>query len=322
MQPPSPTVTDAAPPLVSVIVPTYNCAAYIDETVASVLAQTHPAVELIVIDDGSTDGTLERLAAWGPRLTVVPQANAGVCAARNHGLRIARGEFVCLLDHDDYWFPDKLAVQVAALQARPEVGVVYGSFMPWQRPAEGAAFPSPASLDRSASGSGPDPAFSGWIYHQFLLDCWMLTSSAMFRASVFRDCGLFDETLPYSEDWELWLRISRRHPFLKLREVHTLYRQHRQQGNRVVRPVDYRTELLQRTAHRWGLASADGRQVSESAFRQQLARYHVEFGLSHLAGGSRRIGLQSMLKALRACPWRVKPAAYMLAATLGWKPAV
>ena len=311
----------AAVPCVSVIIPTYNCADYIRQTVDGVLAQTHPSVELIVIDDGSTDGTPALVAAYGDRVKLVQQANAGVCAARNHGLRIARGEFVCLLDHDDYWYPDKLATQVAAMQAQPQAGVVFSNFLLWQRPREDAPFPDPSTIDRATLGSGIDPEFSGWIYHQFLLDCWMLTSSAMFRAVVFADCGVFDESLPYSEDWELWLRIARRYQFIKLREPTTLYRQHRQQGNRVVRPIDYRTELLQRSAERWGLASADGRQVPERTFRQQLARYHIEFGLGHLAGGDRRIGLRSMAKALRACPWRIKPAAYMLAASLGWKPA-
>lgn len=307
--------------LVSVIIPTYNCSAYIRQTVDAVLAQTHRPLELIVIDDGSTDGTPELLADYGDRLTLVRQANAGVCAARNHGLRLARGAFVCLMDHDDYWYPDKLALQLRAFAAHPEVAVVFSAFLPWRRPAEDQDFPPPDQVPLEAHGDAADPRFSGWIYHEFLLDCWMLTSTAMFRAEAFEQAGTFDESLPYSEDWELWLRMSRRFQFLKLRQATTLYRQHRQQGNRVLRPIDYRTRLLTDTAARWGLASADGRRVDDRTFRQQLARYHVDFGLGHLAHGDRATGLRAMLQALRTCPWRVKPAAYVAATLLGWKPA-
>ena len=91
-----------------------------------------------------------------------------------------------------------------------------------------------------------DPEFSGWIYHQFLLDCWMLTSTSMFRREVFERCGAFDETLPFSEDWDLWLRLAREYEFVQLRRPSTLYRKHTTQGSGWHRPVDYRTRLLER----------------------------------------------------------------------------
>lgn len=306
-------------PLVTVIIPSYNCEEYIAETLASVLGQTLSDLEIIVVDDGSQDRTREIVAAHGGQVRLVPQENSRVCAARNRGIAEARGRYICLMDHDDWWFPDKLGSQVACLEAHPEAGVVYASFILWHRDATGA-FPAPASLDRSPWGEGEDPEFSGWIYHQFLRDCWMLTSTAMFRAEMFQRCGNFDVNLPYSEDWDLWLRMAREFPFVKLRRPNTLYRQHARQGSRVVRPVDYRTELLERAVATWGLCSPDGRCLERHAFRRNLATYHIEYALSHALVGNFRTAASSLFKAWRADPSNPKPLAYLVALTVGWRP--
>src|SRR5688572_3231285 len=96
-------------PTVSVIIPSYNCEAYIAETLGSVVGQTFGDLEIIVVDDGSTDRTREIVASFEPRVRLLTQKNNGVCAARNYGIREAQGQYVCLMDHDDYWLPDKLA---------------------------------------------------------------------------------------------------------------------------------------------------------------------------------------------------------------------
>src|SRR5688572_25071133 len=103
-------------PRVAVIIPSYNCQRYIAYTIDSVLNQTLNDLELIVVDDGSTDRTQEIIASYGSPVRLIAQANAGVCAARNRGIREATSDFICLLDHDDYWFPDKLARQVEEFQ--------------------------------------------------------------------------------------------------------------------------------------------------------------------------------------------------------------
>ena len=115
------------------------------------------------------------------------------------------------MDHDDYWFPDKLALQLEQMQRHPEVGLVYSSFI-WWHPGEDGVFPDHNSFDQASFPEGIDERFSGWIYHELLLDCWVLTSAALIRAEVFGKCGMYDESLPYSEDWDLWLRISQRIP--------------------------------------------------------------------------------------------------------------
>ena len=102
---------------ISIIVPTYNVERYIRQTLDAMLAQTFQDFELIVVDDGSTDQTREIVRSYAPRVRLIEQSNQGVCAARNRGLRESTGEFVCFSDHDDFWFPEKLARQLEELRA-------------------------------------------------------------------------------------------------------------------------------------------------------------------------------------------------------------
>ena len=306
-------------PKVTVIIPSYNCKAYIAETIDSILNQTFRDIELIVVDDGSTDRTQEIVESYGEPVRLIRQTNARVCAARNRGIREAKGEFICLMDHDDYWYPEKLLRQIEEFTRHPEAGVIYSTFIRWHQDKDGY-FPPPASYDRTSIPDDTDPEFSGWIYHQFLLDCWMLTSSAMFRREVFEKCGMFDEALPYSEDWELWLRISREYPMMQLRRPATLYRQHPLQGNRIVRDIDYRTELLISTEKKWGLCSRDGRCITKHKFRAQLASYHAAYGLHHLLVGNLNTATESLLNAWKNNPLQLKYLAYIAAGFMGWKP--
>lgn len=305
--------------LVSVVIPTYNCEPYIAQTLDSVLAQTHAELEVIVVDDGSTDRTPDIVAAYGGRVVLIRQRNQRVCAARNRGFAESRGAYVCFLDHDDIWFPWKLARQLEAFAAHPDLGVVFTEFVNWMPGVDG--FGDPAALDPGDGGPPPiDPEHTGWIYHQFLLDCWALTSTVMMRREVFAASSGFDVALPYSEDWELWLRLSREHQFMRLARPSTLYRQHPSQGNKVLRPIDYRTQLLERAAREHGLASRDGRAVSPRQFGRQLARWHMQFGLHQLQHGGRRAALGSFARAWRWDPGYWRYPALMAATTVGWRP--
>ena len=125
------------------------------------------------------------------------------------------------MDHDDYWFPDKLELQFEEMCKNQEAGLVYNSFIPWLPDAKGV-FPEPHSFELASYSSHIDEEFSGWIYHLLLLDCWVLTSTVMTRAEVFNKCGTFDESLPFGEDWDFWLRISREYPFVKLKTTNPL----------------------------------------------------------------------------------------------------
>jgi hypothetical protein len=308
----------SAPPLVSVVVPTFRGAQHVAETLCSVIAQTHPVVEIIVVDDGSDDDTCAQVRAAAPQAVLRQQKNAGVCAARNHGLSLARGEFVIFLDQDDIWHPLHLARQVAWLQQHPEDGVAVCPYQHWYPGPQGHA--SPASLWPADPGPGTVPAFSGWVYHQFLRDCWALTSGTLIRRALLQQAGAFDEQRPFAEDWELWLRLSRQTRFALLAWPPVLYRQHPVQGSRTVRQRDYRTELLLDHATRHGLASRDGRRLEPREFDAIVARYQGGFGYHQLQHGDRRTGVRALWAAWRRQPTHIKALAMAVAGLLGWRP--
>jgi glycosyltransferase involved in cell wall biosynthesis len=306
-------------PLVSVVIPTHNCETYIGETISSVLAQTYRPIEVIVVDDGSTDRTRDIVDSFGGAVRLLRQTNQRVCVARNRGFESSHGDLVCFLDHDDYWYPWKLERQVETFRTHPQAGVVFTAFKPWH-PVDGV-YPTPASLESAEAESLEiDPDYSGWVYHQFLLDCWALTSATMIRRDVFAGSGGFDPSLPYSEDWDLWLRLSQSCEFVMLKCASTLYRQHPDQGNLKLRDTDYRTALLERASRQWGLASRDGRRQEPGEFHRQLAEYHFQFALHQLQNNNTRTARASLLRAWRHHPGRLKCAVVIAASALGWRP--
>lgn len=313
-----PTAGRPPSPLVSIVIPTYNCEPYIRQTLQSIVDQTCTDWEVIIVDDGSHDATVRIASSIDPRIRVIEQANAGVCVARNRGYAEARGRFLCFMDHDDYWFAEKLDRQLGWMRRMPELGVVYSTCIRWH--ATDGVFPPPESLQTSCDDDVLDEPFTGWVYHQFMQDSCALTSSALIRREALERCGLFDAELPYSEDWDLFLRISREFPFAQMRWPSTLYRQHQRQGSRVARPRDYRSELLLRAQRTWGLVGPDGRVINAAEFRRQIARYRMEFGRQHLACGDRRLGVSSLLDAWRRHPTQLRYLGLAIAGAAGWKP--
>ena len=187
-------------PLVSVIIPTYNRAAWVKEAAASVLDQTFRDYELMVVDDGSTDATLETLVSLDGHLKVLRrERRRGVSAARNLGAAVARGDWLAFLDSDDLWLPDKLARQVDYLKAYPEL-VICQTEEIWMR---NGVRVNPPQTHRKMGGD---------IFLQSLKRCSVSPSAVMLRRRLFEDLGGFDETLPAAEDYDLWLQVAWRHP--------------------------------------------------------------------------------------------------------------
>ncbi|MDR2934256.1 MAG: glycosyltransferase [Candidatus Adiutrix sp.] len=188
-------------PLVSVIIPTFNRAWSLGRAIDSVLAQDYRPLELIVVDDGSTDETsrlLAPLAAKG-RLRLLGQPNRGVSAARNAGLAAAQGSLLAFLDSDDEWLPGKLEAQVEFLEHHPEQGLVQTQER-WYR---GGRRVNPGRRHRKLAGD---------IFIPSLSLCLISPSAVMLRRELLDEAGLFDEDLPAAEDYDLWLRILARHP--------------------------------------------------------------------------------------------------------------
>lgn len=186
-------------PKVSVVIPTYNYGRYVGEAVESVLKQSFQDLEVIVVDDGSTDDTRERLERFRGRIRYIYQQNKGLSVARNTGIRAAHGAYVAFLDSDDLWLPEKLALQVPILDTRQQVGMVYTDVQFFN------------DQTKAIIGThGPkDPHPSGRILSQLVLWNVIPSPTPLVRRSIFDRAGLFDENLTASEDWDLWIRIAK-----------------------------------------------------------------------------------------------------------------
>ncbi|BAZ13303.1 putative glycosyl transferase [Calothrix sp. NIES-4071] len=198
--------------IISVIIPAYNAERTILETISSVQQQTFSDFELIVINDGSTDRTLELLnSIEDPRLKVFSYSNGGLPVARNRGISHATGEFIAFIDADDLWTPDKLELQLAALQQHPEAGVAYS----W-------------TCNMSEEGEllyPVTPVFNGNVYANLLV--WNFISNGsnpLIRSQALKSTGEFDPTLKSAEDWEYWLRLAAHWPFVVVPNIQILYR--------------------------------------------------------------------------------------------------
>jgi glycosyltransferase involved in cell wall biosynthesis len=201
-------------PTISVIVPAYNAVDTILKTIESVQKQTFGDFELIVINDGSTDKTLELLSTVkDSRLHIFSYSNGGLPTARNRGISHSTGEFITFLDADDLWTPDKLELQLAALQQHPDAGVAYSwtHFMDEQ----GESF-----------HAGKPVFFEGNVYATLLTGNFIDSgSNPLIRRQAIESVGEFDPTLGSCEDWEYWLRIAARWSFVVVPKPQIFYRQ-------------------------------------------------------------------------------------------------
>lgn len=187
-------------PKVSVVIPTYNRLQMVKEAVESVLAQDFEDFELIVVDDGSTDGTAEAIREYGGRVRLIEHPhNRGVSAARNTGILHSRGKYIAFLDSDDLWVKGKLKIQVNFLDENPQYPLCYTDEI-WIRKG------------KRVNPMKKHSKYSGWIFEKCLPLCIISPSSAMMRKTLFQKVGLFDEALPVCEDYDFWLRVSVRFP--------------------------------------------------------------------------------------------------------------
>lgn len=203
-------------PLVSVLVPSYNHARYVGRTIESIVSQTYPNIELIVVDDGSSDESPAILAelsrAHGFRFER-NERNLGISATRNRLISLASGRYLCGCASDDFYAPDKVARQVAFLEAHPEYAMCHGRVVNVDE--EGNELPTPRAT-----------APSGWVFRELLLKEFTIQAlTHMERREVFDEVGLYDESLGV-EDWYMWLKIARRFQIGFMDEVLAYQRRH------------------------------------------------------------------------------------------------
>ena len=196
-------------PKISIIIPTYNQAEYLQEAIESVLNQTYKNIEIIIIDDGSTDNTLKVVNSFNDnKIIFIQQRNKGASSARNTGIKEANGEYIAFLDSDDLWLKDKLRKQIDFMRENPEVGLLgTGCFqmIDTNKMIYKKIFPHKNEiLQKNLIQYNP-----------------FIQSSVIVRKDVFNDIGLYDEKFKESEDYDLWLRIAQKYKIANLKQALT-----------------------------------------------------------------------------------------------------
>jgi glycosyltransferase involved in cell wall biosynthesis len=285
--------TSSEKPLVSVVIPTWNAADYLREAIESAFAQTYRPLEIIVVDDGSTDHTAAVCAAYGDRIRYFhqPKDDKRGALATLRGLKEARGRFVAPLDHDDRWLPEKIERQVAAILAQPETGAVFTRLR---------------LIDSAGNDKGPWDLVgpSGDVFHHLLGGNVYSHSSALYPRAVLDEVGFHDPDLGIG-DWDQWLKIARHHPIIMLDEFLVEYRVHEQNysaDRRLMAQATWR--VLESHRARLHDNCADCRKGFAAGMRV-VANAYLEHFHASLRGGRFRQGLPSLRDAFKAAPGAV-----------------
>ncbi|MHC5036512.1 MAG: glycosyltransferase family 2 protein [Planctomycetota bacterium] len=273
----------AASPIVSVIIPTYNRRDFVLEAIASVERQTFQDLEIVVVDDGSKDGTKEAVTRLSDsRIRFVEKAHSGIAATRNRGLQEARGEVFAFLDSDDQWVPEKLTKQLPLL--RGDVGFGYARY----RSVKGG------ETLRSKPIGGP----SGWIFLDLLSRIFVQTSTAVVRREAAQAVGPFDESLSYADEYDYFLRLAERFRAGFVDEDLVIYRIHEGNESRDhLRRISENLEVYRRIFGREDLVRRTRRIAGG-----RVARYAIQLGYCLFEEGDREGAVRSFREALRARP--------------------
>ncbi|AMM40936.1 glycosyltransferase-like protein, family 2 [Candidatus Desulfofervidus auxilii] len=265
-------------PKVSIIIPTYNRAQFLKEAIESVFNQTYQNYELIVVDDGSEDNTKQIIARYKDRLTYTDIPHQGVSKARNTGVNLAKGEFICFLDSDDLWLPKKLEFQMAFFDSHPDALICQTEEI-WVR--------NGIRVNPKKHCLKP----SGMMFAQSLRRCLISPSAVMMHRRLFDLVGLFDESFLACEDYDLWLRVTARYPVYLLSLPLVIKRGgHSDQLSRKVEALDkWRIKAIEKmlvsgalTPKQYALAIKELRYKCEIYAKGCLKRGKIKEGLYYL----------------------------------------
>jgi glycosyltransferase involved in cell wall biosynthesis len=282
-------------PMFSVIIPTYNRSRHVVEAVESVLAQRFDDFDVWVIDDGSTDATVDALHPYIASIRYLRQPNRGHAAARNRGIRESSGSYLAFLDSDDRWHPDKLGRFAEAIQRAADVGLLYSdvTVVTYGR--------QPLWVQRARRVDGGDG------YLALLRGNFITMSSVVVSRAAVRACGLFDEHLRLSPDWDLWIRIARRFPVAHVPFPLTEYSALGADSQSADASEDWAAELQYVIAKALAADPATAREHS----REIIARLNYAIGRTLLLQGSRRTAISAFGTSIRLRPTLWRPYVYL-----------
>ncbi|MFA5242690.1 MAG: glycosyltransferase [Sulfuricella sp.] len=284
---------------VSVVIPAYNSARFLRETIESVRQQTAPVHEIIVVDDGSTDETEQVIHSLGEGLVYIRQANAGVSAARNRGIAQATGEIIAFLDADDLWLPQKVENQVRVFLGNPDVALVATDRTDID--AQGGLL-----LDSLFKKQGLYEFFSELRGNPVPLALSRLvqvnfipTSSVMVRKSALAQVGVFDTAIRYGEDLELWARVAAQYPIACLPEVLIRYRQHGSNATQATEKLLLDMVQVMKRIRAWG---GPALRKEKSNADQAVAQALWELGYWYFTSNAPRRACSPFLESFRENP--------------------
>lgn len=287
---------------VTAVIPAYNYACFLPQALESALRQTHRPLEILVVDDGSTDDTRAVVAAYGDRVRYLYQANAGLSAARNTGIQNASYPFIALLDADDQWLPERVQSGMEAFaRLGPEYGVV--ACRSQRMDSEGRALPpNPGLLELEGEITAAD----------ILLATRFSPSTAIVRREVFESCGGFDATLRSSEDRDMWIRAGRRWRLWLQPERLALIRKH---GANMSRHADrMKCNMGQVIRKSWRERVQPRHRLDY--WLQVAAIYHYQTALIYHGLGLRWPAWRDL--GLSICAWPLPIGARKIASTVSW----
>jgi len=281
---------------ISAIVPVYNCARYVGKAIESIFAQTHPASEIIVVDDGSTDGTRDALERYKSSITYIYQKNAGEPAARNTGMRHSSGDYIAYLDADDLWMPDKLELQLQYLKTHPNCDLVYTDMM---------TFDDQGIIEHSVRAARGRVYCSGKIFPQLFRETLFGSGSVLFRKEAAEKVGGFDETFLVGSDYEMWLRMARHFDFGYVDKPLLMYRQHPEMSTQKLGKIPqggipWQVKVLKRTLE---LFPEVRRELGNSAINERLAVPYMWLGRSLMDRGDHVEARRLISGAMQYDPW-------------------
>lgn len=308
--------------LVSVILPTYNCASYLPYTIESVLGQEYNDLELIVVDDGSTDNTAEIVEPFHSLASFryLPQKNQGVSIARNNGIKSASGEFIAFIDADDIWYPEKLSVQIGVLTSNPDLLGVFSDFdradvngmvtakhsikvtypvfkqfnLDWPEIFQSKTSFCNCIIENRKTNYD---IYYGDIFRSLFLGNFINTCSVVLRKRVIQECGYFNPERKTQEDYEFWLKIAATGPLAYIDESLLFYRRRADQLTSQKNLFEIHKNSLEVLEN--VLASELGDRLDANDIESRMSRKHAEYAKNLLGLNRKHEARYHILKSIK-----------------------
>lgn len=294
---------------ISVVIPTYNAGTFIEEAIASVLAQKPAVHEIIVVNDGSTDRDYSTLEGLDGRVRVLQQPNRGVAAARNAGFQAATAEYIAILDADDVWLPGKIAVQAEILRSNPEFDAVFCRGITWFPESQSNQWVLPQDLPKEQEGGD---IVSRLYYPDFLCGIPVAPSTMVIKRSIWKELSGYKEGLHYGEDYEFYFRLSFSHQVALVERFGMLYRRHAESATAKIQIENHWATVISSAVSMLGTRDRSGHTVNPERLRKHLASIHFQHGYRHFWLGDLEVAREAFWQSVRRTPFRLKAIVYLM----------